>query len=71
MYDRFGKKFKYLYTEKFPPYKDVVEVKCSSYVMVDLALQYSDKVEVVEPEFVREMIVDTIKELIKKYIGEL
>ncbi len=39
--------------------------------MVDLALQYSDKVEVVEPEFVREMIVDTIKELTKKYIGEL
>ncbi len=71
MYDRFGKKFKYLYTEKFPPYKDVVEVKCSPYVMVDLALQYSDKVEVVEPEFVREMIVDTIKELTKKYIGEL
>lgn len=71
MYDRFGKEFKYLYTEKFPPYKDVVEVKCSPYVMVDLALQYSDKVEVVEPEFVREMIVDTIKELIKKYIGEL
>ena len=71
MYDRFGKEFKYLYTEKFPPYKDVVEVKCSPYVMVDLALQYSDKVEVIEPEFVREMIVDTIKELTKKYIGEL
>lgn len=71
LYDRFKNEFKYLYTEKLPPYKDVVEVKCSPYVMVDLALQYSDKVEVVEPEFVREMIVDTIKELTKKYIGEL
>ena len=71
MYDRFGKEFKYLYTEKFPPYKDVVEVKCSPYVIVNLALQYSDKVEVIEPEFVREMIVDTIKDLAEKYIGEL
>ena len=70
MYDWFGHEFQYLYTEKMPPYSHIVQVKCSPIAMVNLALEYGNRIEVIEPEFVRKMIVDTIKELVRKYIDE-
>ena len=67
MYDWFGDTFKYIKTEETAPYDDIVEVKCSPYAMANWALQYSDRVEVLEPESVRNMVVEKVKNLTKKY----
>lgn len=69
MYDWFGDTFKYIKTEDTKPYDDIVEVKCSPYAMTNWALQYSDRIEVLEPEFVRNMIIEKIKNLNQKYIN--
>lgn len=70
MYDWFGNTFKYIKTEDIPPYDDIVEVDCSPYAMVNWALQYSDRVEVLEPESVRSKVIEKIENLTKKYIKE-
>ena len=70
LHDWFGNNFTYIRTEKESPYDDVVRVVCSPFGMVNWALQYSDRVEVVEPEKVREMVVKKVKRLSKKY-GEV
>lgn len=67
MYDWFGDTFRYIETENVPPYDDIVEVKCSPYAMVNWALQYSDRVEVLEPVEVREQVIKKIKNLAIKY----
>lgn len=46
---------------------DLVEVRCSPFGMVNWALQYSDRVEVVEPAEVRTVVIGKIKALQKKY----
>lgn len=70
MYDWFGDTFKYITTEKTDPFDDIVEVKCSPFAMVNWALQYSDRVEVVEPESVKNMVIEKVKKLMNKYIKE-
>ncbi len=70
MYDWFGDTFKYIKTEETFPYDDIVEVKCSPYAMTNWALQYSDRVEVLEPELVRNMVIEKVKNLTKKYNEE-
>ena len=68
MYDWFGNTFKYIKTEDIPPYDDIVEVKCSPFAMANWALQYSDRVEVLAPESVRNMVIEKVKSLMGKYI---
>ena len=68
MYDWFGDTFKYIRTEESEPYDDIVEVKCSPYAMANWALQYSDRVEIIEPESVRNMVIKKVMSLNKKYI---
>lgn len=64
LYDYFGKNFKV--TEENEDYA-LVKVKCSPFGMVNWALQYSDRVEVLEPVSVRKQVVSKIQNLNKKY----
>ena len=50
LHDWFGDNFRYMYSEENAPYDDIVKVECTPYGMVHWALQYSDRVEVVEPK---------------------
>ena len=67
LHDWFGDKFRYVETEKTAPYDDIVKVECSPLAMVHWALQYSDKVEVVAPENVRNDVIEKIRNLNVKY----
>ncbi|WP_373898731.1 WYL domain-containing protein [Haloimpatiens sp. FM7315] len=68
LHDWFGDTFRYIKTEKTEPYDDIVQVVCSPYGMVNWALQYSNRVEVLEPEYVRNEIVKKVKLLTQKYL---
>lgn len=46
---------------------DEVEVECSPFGMVNWAMQYSDRVEVLAPEHVREMVKDRVRKMNEKY----
>ena len=67
LYDWFGDTFRYERTETEPPYGDIVRVLCSPFAMVNWALQYSDRVEVLEPEAVRKQVMEKIKKLTETY----
>lgn len=67
LYDWFGNTFRYERTETEPPYGDIVRVVCSPFAMVNWALQYSDRVEVLEPASVREKVIEKLKNLNQKY----
>lgn len=67
LHDWFGDQFKYVGTEKTAPYDDIVKVECSPFAMVNWALQYSSRVEVLEPEGVRGEVIKKIKSLNEKY----
>ena len=67
LHDWFGDQFRFIGSEKEPPYDDIVTVECSPYGMVNWALQYSDRVEVLEPEHVRREVMSKVKELAQKY----
>ncbi len=67
LYDWFGDTFQYISTDKEYPYDDIVVVKCSPYGMVNWALQYSDRVEVLEPESVRNQVIKKLQALHAKY----
>lgn len=67
LHDWFGNNFRFVKTESEPPYNDIVKVKCSPYGMVNWALQYSDRVEIVEPEAIRNTIIEKVKNLNVKY----
>lgn len=70
LYDWFGDTFHFEYTETEPPYGDIVQVVCSPFSMVNWALQYSDRVEVLEPEKVRHKVAEKIRILKERYIRE-
>ena len=67
LYDWFGDTFRFERTETEPPYGDIVRVVCSPFGMVNWALQYSDRVEVLQPEPVREQVRERIKNLCRSY----
>lgn len=67
LHDWFGNNFRYINTEKEYFNDNVVEVVCSPYGMVNWALQYSDRVEVIEPKEVRDVVIEKIKNLNNKY----
>ena len=46
---------------------DEVEVECSPFGMANWAMQYSDRVEVLKPEHVREMVKDQVRKMNEKY----
>lgn len=70
LYDWFGKTFVYKFTEKEYPYGDIVQVLCPSFSMVNWALQYSDRVEVLEPKEVRDEVAEKVRNLKEKYLKE-
>lgn len=67
LHDWFGDTFRVVKTEEGPSPGDLVRVDCSPFAMVNWALQYSDRVEVLEPAWVREEIVQKIRALERKY----
>lgn len=67
LHDWFGNSFHYIKTEEEVPYGDIVKVECSPYAMTHWALQYSDRVEVIAPESVRDAVKNKIKALNEKY----
>ena len=70
LYDWFGDTFRYERTETEPPYGDIVSVVCSPFGMVNWALQYSDRIEVLKPEAVRNQVIEKIKNLQEKYAAD-
>ncbi len=71
LHDWFGDQFRFVETEKTAPYDDIVKVECSPFAMVHWALQYSDRVEVIAPEDVRNDVIEKIRNLNVKYgVGE-
>lgn len=67
LHDWFGDQFRYVQTEKMAPYDDIVKVECSPFAMTHWALQYCDRVEVMEPESVRNDVIAKIRNLNVKY----
>lgn len=65
LHDWFGDSFRYIRTEE--PGDDVVEVQCSPYAMVNFAMQYSDRFEVLEPKEVREGVIKRLQEACQRY----
>lgn len=61
LHDWFGDAF------RFVGKSDIVEVTCSPFAMVNWALQYSDRVEVLEPESIRRQVAEKVRRLIEKY----
>lgn len=62
LHDWFGNNFRFRRSED-----NIVEIKCSPYAMTHWALQYSDRVEVLEPIDLRNQIIEKIKALNTKY----
>jgi len=67
LHDAFGGNFFFTGTDKKDQNYDIVQVKCSPFGMVNFALQYSSKVEVLRPAHVREKVKERVAELKKKY----
>ena len=65
MYDWFGDSFSVV--RKGEDY-DEVHVTCSPFAIVNWALQYSERVEVLEPISVRDVLADKVKKLNEKYL---
>lgn len=61
LHDWFGDTF------RFVGKSDIVEVKCSPFAMVNWALQYNDRVEVLEPESIRQQVAEKVRRLYEKY----
>lgn len=67
LYDYFGDNVRYERTETEPPYGDIVRVMCSPFGMVNWALQYADRVEVLEPASVRDEVGEKVRKLNRTY----
>lgn len=67
LHDWFGDNFRFIKVDENNPDYDIVNVYCSVFGMVNWALQYSDRVEVLEPGEVRKKVIDKIKKLNEKY----
>ncbi len=68
LHDWFGDCFEIKESEPQNDGYDIVAVRCSPFGLVNWALQYSDRVEVLSPPSVREAVVEKIKNLQKKYL---
>ena len=64
LYNSFGDTFTYV---KEADGYDIVRVRCSPYGMANWAMQYSDRVEVLEPQEVRDSVIEKVKAMNEKY----
>lgn len=67
LHDSFGDTFHYVQKESEPPYWDIVQVASGSFSIVNWALQYADRVEVLEPKEVREKVKEKLRTLSQRY----
>lgn len=67
IHDAFGENYLFQGVDKKDPNYDIVMIKCSPFGMFNFAMQYSNRVEVLEPKTLRENIKTRVKELSKKY----
>lgn len=67
LHDYFGDTFRHVKKEQTEPFGDIVSVKCSPYAMANWALQFSDRVEVLEPKEVRDEVIKKVQRLNEKY----
>lgn len=67
LHDSFGDTFRYERTETEPPYGDIVRVASGSFSIVNWALQYAGRVEVLEPKEVREKVKEKLRTLNQRY----
>lgn len=61
LHDWFGNTFEVLKFDNAEDEYDLVRVKCSPFGMVNWALQYSDRVEIIRPKSVRDSVINKIK----------
>lgn len=67
LHDSFGDTFRYERTETEPPYGDIVHVASGSFSIVNWALQYAGRVEVLEPKEIREKVKEKLRTLNQRY----
>lgn len=68
LHDWFGDTFRFVRIDEEDPDYDIIRVKCSPYGIVNWALQYSDRVEILGPEKVRTAAAEKVKHLKEKYM---
>ncbi|MBR2876653.1 MAG: WYL domain-containing protein [Clostridia bacterium] len=67
LFDTFGPRYTYKETSSGD---EIVTVECSPSEMVNWALRYSDRVEVLKPEFLRHDIKERVRALSKTYMNQ-
>lgn len=67
LHDWFGDTYRYMGPDPEDDAYALVSVRCPSFAMENWALQYSDRVEVIEPEEVREAVRKKVTALSEKY----
>lgn len=64
LYDYFGDTYRVVSTDDTGA---IIVVKASKLAMVNFALQYSDRIEIIKPVEIRNMVIDKINNLQRKY----
>ncbi len=67
LFDTFGSRYTYTETKSGDEF---VTVECSPSEMINWALHYSDRVEVISPEFLRHDIKERARQISKMYLGD-
>lgn len=67
LHDYFGDTYRYLGVDKDDADYDIVTVRCTEFGMENFAIQYADRVEVLEPMNLREKIREKAQRLAEKY----
>lgn len=67
LHDYFGDSYRYLGVDKNDGNYDIVAVRCTSFGMENFAVQYADRMEVLEPLELREKIREKAERLAEKY----
>ncbi len=67
LHDHFGDAYRYRGPDRQAPDHDIVEVECSAFGMMNLAVQFADELEVLEPAGVRDMVREKVRILREKY----
>ncbi|MCM1048538.1 MAG: WYL domain-containing protein [Clostridiales bacterium] len=70
LHDNFGDTYVYRGVDKQDSDYDIVEVRCSPFGIVSMAMQYAEKMEILEPAYVREMAQEKARVLCEKYLGD-
>ncbi|MCM1243444.1 MAG: WYL domain-containing protein [Roseburia sp.] len=68
LHDNFGDTYMYRGVDEQDPDYDIVEVRCAPFGIVSLAMQYADKMEILEPAHVRKMAQEKAQVLREKYL---